>query len=509
MTEDTLHNICQETSTESDCTENAIAIQQPDSALPPITTEDLPESVQAGLARSGWSTLTPVQSHALPYLLARRDLMIQSRTGSGKTGAYLLPMLELLKPLKKAVQLLILVPTRELAVQVEHEAQTLCAGTGLTVCAVYGGVGYQKQTQALEAGVQLVVGTPGRILDHLLRHSLDLSCLTELVLDEADRMLSIGFYPDMKELQRYLPDKNLHTALLSATFPPHVVQLASEFMQKPDMLSLSHKEVHVASVRHCFCQVPHMDKDRALIRLLESENPASAIIFCNTKANVAYVAQVLKGFGYQAEGLSSDLTQQKRESVLQRIRQRELPFLVATDVASRGIDIPALSHVFLYEPPEDRESYIHRAGRTGRLGCAGTVISLTDVMEQMELERIARYYHIQLQKLEVPDDAKVADLVGERLSTLLESHYRSLTGLEKERVSRYLHLAKKLARASAENEDHEEHGILLLAMLLDDYHQQSRRRPSIPSAPQKAKKKSRKRPRRPPHSASQEQTMPA
>ncbi|MCR5814261.1 MAG: DEAD/DEAH box helicase [Desulfovibrio sp.] len=475
-----------------------LSVQQPDRALPPLTTDELPEALKQGLARCGWQKITPVQSYAIPYLLRQRDLMIQSRTGSGKTGAYLLPMLNLLSAANKAVQLLILVPTRELAVQVEHEAQTLFAQTGLTICSLYGGVGYKKQMQALETGVQIVVGTPGRILDHLLRHSLDLSALTQLVFDEADRMLSIGFYPDMKELQRFLPEKRLHTTLLSATFPPHVVQLASEFMQQPDMLSLSHKEVHVASVRHCFCQVSRMDKDRALIRLLESENPASAIIFCNTKANVAYLAEVLKGFGYRAEGLSSDLTQHQREAVLTRIRSGDLPYLVATDVASRGIDIPALSHVFLYEPPEDRESYIHRAGRTGRLDCAGTVISLTDVMEQMELERIARYYHIQLQQLEVPDDAKVADIVGQRLATQLESRFRTLTGLEKERARRYRLLAKKLSQENLEEKDHEDlDGMALLAMLLDDYQQRSKQQPALlPQASTQTRKKNSRRRRR-------------
>lgn len=493
MTENTVAS----SQTSSKPLHDQLTIQEPDSALPPITTEDLPCALKLGLERCGWQTLTPVQSLAIPYFLARRDLMIQSRTGSGKTGAYLLPMLNLLEPRKKEVQLLILVPTRELAVQVEHEAQRLCSGTGLEVCAIYGGVSYKKQAQSLEGGVQIIVGTPGRILDHLLRRTLSFEHLTELVFDEADRMLSIGFYPDMKELQRYLPEKHLHTTLLSATFPPHVVQLASEFMTQPDMLSLSHKEVHVADVHHCFCHVQRMDKDRALIRLLESENPASAIIFCNTKANVAFLTQVLKGFGYQAEALSSDLTQNQRENVLLRIRKGELPYLVATDVASRGIDIPALSHVFLYEPPEDRESYIHRAGRTGRLGCAGTVISLTDVMEEMELERIARYYHIQLQKIDVPDDDQVAEIVGQRLSTLLESRYRSLTGLEKERCHRYLNFAKKLARDSLESEDQDEQGLCLLTMLLDDCHRQSLTRPSLlPQAQNHDRRKSSRRHRR-------------
>ncbi|MBD5627057.1 MAG: DEAD/DEAH box helicase, partial [Desulfovibrio sp.] len=423
-----------------------ISVTEPENALPPVTLDELAAPLREACARAGWHSLMPVQSLALPYLLAGRDIMVQSRTGSGKTGCYLLPMLEELDPGLKAPQALVLVPTRELALQVEREAKTLFAGTGLDVCAIYGGVGYKKQMDALRAGVQVIVGTPGRVLDHLLRHTLDLAKLRLLVFDEADRMLSIGFYPDMKEIQRYLPGRR-HTCLFSATYPPHVLKLAAEFMTEPDMLSLSRKEVHVAEVAHEFCEVKPMDKDRALVRLLETENPASAIIFCNTKANVHYVTSVLQGFGYSADGLSADLTQAKREAVLQKVREGKLQYLVATDVAARGIDIPALSHVFLYEPPEDHESYIHRAGRTGRAGSAGTVISLVDVMQRMELERIARHYKINLTEIPAPTDADAARAASARLMAVLEARYRGLTGLERMRVARYADLARELGKA--------------------------------------------------------------
>ncbi len=211
-----------------------------------------------------------------------------------------------------------------------------------------------------------------------------------------------------------------------------------------------------------------MDKDRALVRLLETENPASALIFCNTKANVHYVTGVLQGFGYSADELSADISQNRREAVLDKIRKGRLQYLVATDVAARGIDIPALSHVFLYEPPEDHESYIHRAGRTGRAGAAGTVISLVDVMQRMELERIARHYKIALMELPLPTDDDVARVAGTRLTTILEARFRALTGLERMRVARYATLARELARQSEEDDD-----VLLLGMLLDACHQQS------------------------------------
>ncbi|OXS29430.1 MAG: DEAD/DEAH box helicase [Desulfovibrio sp. MES5] len=453
-----------------------IAVSEPEDALPRVTLADLPQVMHEACARAGWQGLMPVQSLALPYLLEGRDIMVQSRTGSGKTGCYLLPMLPRLSPDLKAPQALVLAPTRELAVQVEREAAVLFAGTGIVTVAVYGGVGYKKQMDALRDGAQLIVGTPGRVLDHLLRRTLDLKDLRELVFDEADRMLSIGFYPDMKEIQRYLPRRAIHTCLFSATYPPHVLKLSGEFMSEPAMLSLSQKEVHVAEVQHLFCEVKPMDKDRALVRLLETENPASAIIFCNTKSNVHYVTGVLQGFGYSADELSADLSQSRREAVLEKIRQGKLQYLVATDVAARGIDIPELSHVFLYEPPEDHESYIHRAGRTGRAGAAGTVISLVDVMQRMELDRIAKHYKIGLIPLSLPTDEDVARVAGTRLTAILEGRFRNLTGLERMRVARYAQLARDLAAEGGDDED----SALLLAMLLDSAHQESLRENRFP-----------------------------
>lgn len=448
-------------------TDEDLDITAPEDSLPPLSLEDLPASMQEACARASWTRLMPVQAHALPYLLDGRDMMIQSRTGSGKTGAYLLPLLARLDPELKKPQALILAPTRELASQVEREAEALFAGTGLGVAAVYGGVGYGKQLDALRDGVQVVVGTPGRVLDHLLRRTLSLEALRVLVFDEADRMLSIGFYPDMKEIQRYLPRRPLLATLFSATYPPHVLNLAGEFLRDPQMLSLSQGHVHVAATQHLCCECRPMDKDRALVRLLETENPSSAIIFCNTKSNVHYVTGVLQGFGYNADELSADLSQVKREDVLNRLRTGGVRLLVATDVAARGIDIPALSHVILYEPPEDRESYIHRAGRTGRAGAVGTVISLVDIMEKLELARIAKFYKIDLIAMPVPTDDDVANVVGQRVTALLEARKRASTGLQLERARRFLKLAAELGSSGDEEQ------LLLLALLLDADYQQS------------------------------------
>lgn len=442
-----------------------ISVDEPENALPEVSLADLPQLLQTACVKAGWNSLMPVQSRALPYLLEGRDLMVQSRTGSGKTGTYLLPLMARLNPAMPAVQALILVPTRELAVQVEQEAKTLFKGSGFTVAAVYGGVGYGKQMDALRQGVSVVVGTPGRVLDHLLRRTLNLDHISALIFDEADRMLSIGFYPDMKEIQRYLPETSIHAMLFSATYPPHVLKLAGEFLTDPQMLSLSTTQIHVAEVQHLYCECKSMEKDRTLIKILEVENPASAIIFCNTKATVHFVTAVLQGFGFNADELSADLSQSRREDVLSRLRKGTIRFLVATDVAARGIDIPELSHVFLYEPPDDRESYIHRAGRTGRAGAAGVVISLVDIMEKMELQRIAKYFKVPLTQHMAPTDEEVAHAVGMRVTALLEARFRQLNGLERERMKRFEPLVQSIA------EDPEQRH--LLTLLLDDCYQKS------------------------------------
>ena len=442
-----------------------ISVDEPENALPEVSLADLPQFLQTACAKAGLNSLMPVQSRALPYLLEGRDLMVQSRTGSGKTGTYLLPLMARLNPAMPAVQALILVPTRELAVQVEQEAKTLFKGSGFTVAAVYGGVGYGKQMDALRQGVSVVVGTPGRVLDHLLRRTLNLDHISALIFDEADRMLSIGFYPDMKEIQRYLPETSIHAMLFSATYPPHVLKLAGEFLTDPQMLSLSTTQIHVAEVQHLYCECKSMEKDRTLIKILEVENPASAIIFCNTKATVHFVTAVLQGFGFNADELSADLSQSRREDVLSRLRKGTIRFLVATDVAARGIDIPELSHVFLYEPPDDRESYIHRAGRTGRAGAAGVVISLVDIMEKMELQRIAKYFKVPLTQHMAPTDEEVAHAVGMRVTALLEARFRQLNGLERERMKRFEPLVQSIA------EDPEQRH--LLTLLLDDCYQKS------------------------------------
>ncbi len=440
--------------------------------LPEFDLTDLPEHIQSALQRAGWSSLMPVQLQTIPYLLDGDDVMVQARTGSGKTGAFLLPLLELLDPSRDECQALILVPTRELANQVYKEAQTLMGDSGLRTVAVYGGVGYGAQNEALKRGAHIVVGTPGRVLDHLLRRTFNLKRLKVLVFDEADRMLSMGFYQDMKEVQRYLPDSHIHTCMFSATFPAYVLRTAHDFLDEPEFISLSTDHVHVTDVEHIYYMVPEMSRERSLIRILEMENPASAIIFCNTKVAVHFVSVVLQRFGYDADELSADLDQAKREAILARLRKGELRFLVATDVAGRGIDVPELSHVFQYEPPEDPESYIHRAGRTGRAGATGIAITLATRVEKPGIDRLARRYEIDFEERELPTEEELAETVAERLTTLLESRLRERDNIQHERSRRFVHLARELA------DDEEE--MALITMLLDEYYQRLLHTPVAP-----------------------------
>lgn len=439
------------------------AMEEGGEKLPEATVDALPERVRGALNTIGWPSLMPVQKAALPYLLAKQDLIAQSRTGSGKTGAFLLPLFDLLDPSEKTAQALILAPTRELARQI-HDAFEQMRGDATedalaSVC-VYGGVRYGAQNKALKQGAQVVIGTPGRILDHLERRTFGLSNLRLLILDEADEMLSMGFYPAMRQLKRYLP-RDRKSYMFSATIPPKVQSLAREFLSNPGFLALSTGNESVDAIEHRYYVVPAMEKDRVLVKLIEMENPDSAIIFANTKRDVEYLTRFLQNFGHDADGISGDLTQKARERVMQRLRDDNLRFLVATDVAARGIDISDLTHVFMYDVPQDPEYFIHRSGRTARAGKSGTAIVLCTNTDKSGLLRIGKRYGVELLERDVPSDDLVNERVSERMTVLLEGRMRGATNLVKERLKRFVPLAQSLAEEEPE----------LLAMLLDKmYH---------------------------------------
>ncbi len=459
--------------------------------LPPVTLSDLPEAMQQAASNAGWSKLMDVQQKSIPYFLANKDIMVQSRTGSGKTGAFALPALERVNREQRECQVLVLVPTRELARQVADEFQILSKGSGVSVAAVYGGTKYGAQTNQLKKGVHIVVGTPGRVLDHLMRKNLSLAGLQVLVFDEADHMLSMGFYPDVKKIGSFLPRSEFNGYLFSATYTPHVMRISKQFLH-PDapLLNLSGGEVHVSRAKHSLIKVDAMQKDRTLVRLIEKENPAGAFIFCNMKSTVRYVTTFLQRFGYDADELSADLTQSQREKVLGKIRKGSLRFLVATDVAARGIDIPELSHVIQFEPPDDPESYIHRAGRTSRAGASGTVITLADFGEVLQMKRIAKKFKFQLDAEDVPDAESTSNLVAQRMVVHLEAKLREKDKLQRERMERFVPLAKELM----ENEEFD-----LMAMMLDELYQDLLHKPVVPiSEAEEQRRKAKNLPSGPP-----------
>ena len=280
-------------------------------------------------------------------------------------------------------------------------------------------------------------------------------------------------------VQRYLPDRPVNACMFSATFPPQVMRTAHQFLNNPEFITLSSAHVHVAETEHIFYLVPDMGRERSLVRIIEVENPESAIIFCNTKVNVHFITVVLQRFGYDADELSADLSQADRERVLTRVREGTLRFLVATDVAARGLDIPELSHVIQYEPPEDVENYIHRAGRTGRAGAAGVAITLVSRVDKGVLDRAVKQYKLPIVERPLPSEEEVEAVVAERLTALLEARLRDRDKLQAERSQRFV----PLARALLENEDE----LPIITMLLDDYYQQVLHAPIVPPEPAQPK----------------------
>ncbi|MBX3272145.1 MAG: DEAD/DEAH box helicase [Sandaracinaceae bacterium] len=344
--------------------------------LPGFDSLGLGEAVRRAIDEMGFVDPTPVQLAVFKPACTGADLIVQARTGTGKTAAFGLPLVDRLVDPAGGPQVLILAPTRELALQSSREIGRLGARKGIRTAAVYGGAPMERQVKELEGGAQIVSGTPGRVLDHLKRGTLDGDRLRVLILDEADEMLSMGFAKELNAIVALLPAKR-QTMLFSATIDDAVERMGKRVLREPQRVSLSSDAVGAKTITHqYYLTTSGVGRGRQLIRILETEDPESAIIFCNTRAATQQLASELKAAGFDADWLNGDLPQSDRERVLQKTRQGELRYLVATDVAARGIDISHLTHVINFEFPENIESYIHRTGRTGRAGRTGTAISL-------------------------------------------------------------------------------------------------------------------------------------
>jgi len=385
---------------------------------------EVSEDVQASLHDLGWHKPTPVQAKAIPLMRGGGDLIVQAQTGSGKTGAFGIPLVEAVDTDRGVIQALVMLPTRELANQVAVEVTTLGKHRGVRVLAVYGGVGYGEQIESLERGVHIIVGTPGRILDHLSNGRMDLGDTRVLVLDEADEMLSLGFWPDMREVATYLPEKR-QSHLFSATIPEKVRSLSRFFLTDPEFVAVDDGVSAPQQIEHYYYVCTANEKDPLLARLLEYEDPESAIIFCNTKADVRYVTGYLQKRGFNVDQISGDLPQPAREKAIQRIKAGELRYLVATDVAARGIDISDLTHVIGYATSDQPEVYLHRTGRTGRAGKSGVAISLVSGLDIGNFKHMQNVNKIEIAERKPPTEKNMLERVRERLQVKVEQEMRA------------------------------------------------------------------------------------
>ncbi|HEJ0383596.1 TPA: DEAD/DEAH family ATP-dependent RNA helicase [Enterobacter mori] len=358
----------------------------------------------------GYEKPSPIQAECIPHLLAGRDVLGMAQTGSGKTAAFSLPLLNNIDPDLRAPQILVLAPTRELAVQVA-EAMTEFSKhmRGVNVVALYGGQRYDVQLRALRQGPQIVVGTPGRLLDHLKRGTLDLSKLSGLVLDEADEMLRMGFIEDVETIMAQIPEGH-QTALFSATMPEAIRRITRRFMKEPQEVRIQSSVTTRPDISQSYWSVYGMRKNEALVRFLEAEDFDAAIIFVRTKNATLEVAEALERSGYNSAALNGDMNQALREQTLERLKDGRLDILIATDVAARGLDVERISLVVNYDIPMDSESYVHRIGRTGRAGRAGRALLFVENRERRLLRNIERTMKLTIPEADLPN----ADLLGKR-----------------------------------------------------------------------------------------------
>jgi len=367
----------------------------------------LTKKVQQAIDEMGFEEPSPIQTACIPLILSRKDVMGQAQTGTGKTAAFGIPIVELATP-QRHVQSLILLPTRELAIQVAGEIRKIALYTRVRTLPIYGGQSIVHQIRALQQGVQVVIGTPGRVLDHLRRGTLKLDHVNTVVLDEADEMLDMGFIEDIEAiLKETLPERQ--TLLFSATIPHEVKRLASRYMRNPELVSVNKGEMTVPLTDQVYYKVLERSKLESLCRVVDSEEVALGIIFCRTKRGVDELTEALLSRGYLVDGLHGDLSQAQRDRVMKRFRGGEIELLVATDVAARGIDVGNITHVINYDIPQDPESYVHRIGRTGRAGKHGLAITMVTPREFKLLKQIERETKVVLLSRDVPSLADVAE----------------------------------------------------------------------------------------------------
>lgn len=361
----------------------------------------LHHSVTRALGNMGFEEATAIQVQTVPVALQGKDLIGQAQTGTGKTAAFGIPLVERVDEEDPQIQAIVLTPTRELAVQVAEEINKIAQYKKISALPIYGGQDITRQIKALKKRPQIIVATPGRFMDHMRRRTIRLDAIEMVVLDEADEMLNMGFIDDIREILREVPEQR-QTLLFSATMPRAIQEIAQQFMHNPELISVKAKEVTVPNIEQQYMEVVEKQKFDVLCRLLDIHSPELAIVFGRTKRRVDELAEALTKRGYGAEGIHGDLNQAKRDSVLRKFKEGTIEVLVATDVAARGLDISGVTHVFNFDIPQDSESYVHRIGRTGRAGKTGLAVTFVTPREIDHLRLIERATNRKMERRAVP-----------------------------------------------------------------------------------------------------------
>lgn len=379
----------------------------------------LSEGIVNAITQKGFTQPTPIQAATIPLLLSNTvDVVGQAQTGTGKTAAFGLPLIDLLKENQKQVQALVLVPTRELALQVATELISYKGEKKLFIATVYGGQSIQTQIRDLKKGVDIVVGTPGRIMDHMERGTLKIDHISHLILDEADEMLNMGFVEDIEKILAQTP-KNKRVLLFSATMPSRILDIAKNYMGKYELIKITPQVLTTDLTEQVYYEVAARDKKDALCRIIDFAGDFYGLVFCQTKVETDEIAQYLQEQGYAAEAIHGDVSQAQREKTLAKFKKKQINILVATDVAARGIDVKDLTHVVNYSLPQDAETYVHRIGRTGRAGKTGTAISLISPSDYRKFALVKRVAKAEIKRMSLPDAQKVVRKKIEKLKAKL------------------------------------------------------------------------------------------
>ena len=419
---------------------------------------NLSKEIHKAITDMGFEEATAIQAQSIPPMLEGKDVIGQAQTGTGKTAAFGITILENIDAKNKDVQAVILCPTRELAIQVAGELNKLSKyKKGISILPVYGGQPIGRQIKALKQGVQIIIGTPGRVMDHLNRRTLKVGGVKMMILDEADEMLDMGFREDIETIMEGMPEQR-QTILFSATMSKAILRLTKKYLNNPELIKSEHKEMTVPNVEQFYLEVKNHAKPEALSRLIDMHNFKLSVVFCNTKKRVDDMVDNLSSRGYLAEGLHGDMPQRQRDTVMSKLRRRDIEILVATDVAARGIDVDDIEAVFNYDIPPDDEYYVHRIGRTARAGKGGTAFTFVAGKEVYRLRKIQKFTKTKIKAKKVPSLSDVEEI---RTNHLL----KEIKGvIDAGHLGEYSHLVEKLIQ---EDYNSLEAAAALLKMLMN------------------------------------------